>query len=71
VIGKLPWLAALLSLFVPGLGQMYNADVKKGVLMLLLFFTLLLAMLAPLAAILMVWAVADAWFVAGGRARRW
>ena len=33
---KIPWLAVLLSVVLPGLGQIYNGQIKKGALLILL-----------------------------------
>ncbi len=68
--GGNPPLAAILSVFIPGLGQLYNGDTKKGMVMFggavvgLLFLGLgWLAM--------MIWGAIDAWQVASGTGRRW
>src|SRR5215468_1534936 len=38
-----PWLAGLLSLFVPGLGHIYNGQARKGVLLYCLYGIVALA----------------------------
>ena len=43
-----PWLAGLLSLFVPGLGQVYNGQALKGVLLYCLYGIVILASVAGL-----------------------
>jgi len=79
--GKLPWLAALLSLIFPGLGQLYNADYKKaaGIIigLLAVLYTSVKAgcigifIIIPVTLGLVAWAVVDAWRVASGKSRRW
>jgi len=78
--GKWPVLAALLSLFVIGLGQLYNADWRKGFFMIAaaiggIFCISLYLPFAFLTVIfwfgMAVWSVKDAWVVASGKSRRW
>ena len=69
--GKTPWIAVVLSLFVSGLGQLYNNDWKKGLLMfggavLGLMFTGGIATLA-----FWIWSMVDAHQVASGKGRVW
>jgi hypothetical protein len=74
--GKSALLASLLSV-VPGLGQLYNGDTKKAVLMFVVFvgslgltgLTGFLLSFLPL--LLVVWSVIDAYRVANGNGRRW
>ncbi|AHY47645.1 TM2 domain [Rubrobacter radiotolerans] len=33
---KNKWLAAILSLIIPGVGQIYNGDTQKGIILLLI-----------------------------------
>jgi tetratricopeptide (TPR) repeat protein len=79
---KKPILAALLSLLFIGLGQFYNGDWKKAIVMILtlpigLFFSIFagiigIIMIAPAVWIMIAtWSITDAWRVAGGKARRW
>lgn len=77
-IGRKPWLAALLSLLLPGLGQMYNGQLKKGVwfyvtsglvgllaLLVILNWPLrVVAGLFLLQLVLKFWSIADAVFSA-------
>ncbi|MGD9496810.1 MAG: DUF5683 domain-containing protein [Armatimonadota bacterium] len=67
----LPWLAALLSLFFPGIGQIYNRQTTKGAVLLaaylvIVFITLLLTyccigvLLWPLVLAVNIVAVIDA-----------
>lgn len=37
---KLPWLAALLSFIFPGIGQIYNGQIMKGVMLIVLAIVL-------------------------------
>jgi tetratricopeptide (TPR) repeat protein len=85
--GKRRGLALLLSMFVTGLGQFYNGDVKKGLAIIL--FTLIggvarvmgespggdigaLRTIGVLVGIATyIWSTSDAWRVAAGTARRW
>jgi TM2 domain-containing membrane protein YozV len=69
--GKSPGVALLLSLLIVGLGQFYNGDVKKGLLMLvsaviLGLFTFGVAWLG-----IACWAAVDAYQVASGKAPLW
>jgi len=43
-----PLLAAFLSLVVPGLGQVYNEHLKKGVVLALLFYVLIVAIIVSI-----------------------
>jgi TM2 domain-containing membrane protein YozV len=68
--GGNPALAAILSVFIPGLGQLYNGDTKKGLVMFGgAVVGLLLLGLGWLA--MMIWGGIDAWQVASGTGRRW
>ena len=69
--GKSPWVAVVLSLFVTGLGQLYNGDWKKGLVMfggavLGLLFTGGIATF-----VIWVWAMIDAHQVASGKGKIW
>jgi TM2 domain-containing membrane protein YozV len=39
---KKPWLAAILSLFIPGVGQIYNGQIIKGIVILIIGIILVL-----------------------------
>lgn len=68
---KTPWLGALLSFFIVGLGQLYNSDFKKAAVM---FggFVLGLWLTAGVVSIgIWVWAMIDGWQVAAGKFKRW
>lgn len=58
---KSPFLAAILSLFIVGVGQMYNGEVGKGFLML---FGCILLWTVMLGWIINIWAIIDAYSVA-------
>lgn len=60
-VDKSPFLAAVLSLFIVGVGQMYNGEVGKGVLM---FFGCVLLWAVFLGWIINIWAIVDAYSVA-------
>jgi TM2 domain-containing membrane protein YozV len=76
--GKQPLVAVLLSAFIPGFGQFYNADRKKGFIMVAAYLLCLglsgflgrgyqIAVPLPI----VIWSAIDADFVAGGRLRKW
>jgi hypothetical protein len=72
-------LAVVLSSFMPGLGQFYNADYKKGAVMLVAY--LLCTGLSSLSSmpvirllvvlLFVIWSTLDAYRVSSGKARRW
>ena len=69
--GKTPWVALLLSFFIAGLGQLYNGDIKKGLVIfaaavLGVFFTGGIVTLAA-----WIWGMFDAWQVASGKGKVW
>ena len=69
--GKNPTVATILSIFVPGAGQFYNGDMKKGAVMLVVAVLLL----APTAGIgwlgMVAWSAIDAYKVASGQSPMW
>ena len=68
--GGNPAIATILSVTIPGLGQLYNGDAKKGFLMFgIAFFGIFLFGLGWLA--MMIWSGIDAFQVASGTGRRW
>jgi TM2 domain-containing membrane protein YozV len=69
--GKNPAIAVVLSLFITGLGQFYNSDLKKGALMLVgailgFFFTGGLLTIA-----FWIWSMVDGYQVAAGKGKPW
>ena len=66
---KNPWIAVLLSLLIPGVGQFYNNDPKKGGLMLGVAIVLSWTIIAYLG--MWVWSMIDAHQVASGKGRPW
>ena len=69
--GKNPTLATVLSIVVIGVGQFYNGDVKKGLVMLVgaivgSVFTYGIAWLG-----VAVWSAIDAYQVASGKSALW
>ena len=69
--GKDPTLAAILSLILPGIaiGQFYNGDVKKGLVMLVGAIILGFTVMGYIA--IWVWSVIDAYQVAKGNHNLW
>ena len=66
---RIPTLALLLSLLWPGLGQVYNGQIRKGILLMLLYvMSLLLISASPIGffttALLLVYGVVNARSVA-------
>jgi len=69
--GKTPWVAAVLSALITGVGQLYNNDWKKGVAMfagavLGLVFTGGLLTIA-----VWIWSIVDGYQVASGKGKVW
>ena len=69
--GKNPIVAMILSILIPGVGQFYNGDMKKGAVMLAAaivggVFTLGLVWLG-----MMIWSAIDAYQVASGKSPLW
>jgi len=69
--GKSPALAAVLSLIIVGVGQFYNGDSKKGVLMLVGALVLGAATGGLLWLGLAIWSAIDAYQVASGSGKMW
>lgn len=69
--GKSPALAAILSLFIVGIGQFYNGDTKKGVVMLVAAMVLGAATGGLLWLGLAIWSAVDAYQVASGTGKMW
>jgi TM2 domain-containing membrane protein YozV len=67
--GKNPTLAVVLSIVLPGAGQFYNDDTKKGAVMLVAALLLCVTGIGYLA--VLVWSAIDAYNVAIGKAKRW
>lgn len=69
--GKDPTLAAILSLILPGLaiGQFYNGDVLKGIVMLVGAIVLSFTILGYIG--IWVWSIIDAYQVAKGERNLW
>jgi TM2 domain-containing membrane protein YozV len=64
-------LATILSLFIPGLGQFINSDMKKGAVMLILAIVLFAPTLGVGSLAVSIWSAVDAYRVATGAAKRW
>ena len=71
VAAKSPGLAAVLSLLIVGLGQFYNEDAKKGVVMLVAGIVAGVVSFGLGWLAVAVWSAVDAYQVAEGRGRRW
>jgi TM2 domain-containing membrane protein YozV len=69
--GKNPGVALILSILIPGVGQFYNGDTKKGVLMLLGALVLGPATIFVLWVAIGIWSALDAYQVAGGKSPLW
>ncbi|HEX6362862.1 MAG TPA: zinc ribbon domain-containing protein [Albitalea sp.] len=69
--GKNPTIAVVLSLFIIGVGQFYNGDIKKGAVMLI--GAILLGLVTGGIAWLpfVIWSCIDAYQVANGRSALW
>ena len=71
-VGKEPLLAVLMSFFLPGLGQFYNGDTKKGAMMLgiLLVSLILISIVIGIAGVfgVWIWSMIDAYNVASAKA---
>ncbi len=72
VTGKNPVLATVLSI-IPGVGQFYNGDNKKGAVMLGLAIVLgiVSAAFPVLPFAVLVWSMIDAYRVASGQGKTW
>lgn len=68
--GGNPGVATVLSVIIPGMGQIYNADMKKGLVMLFAALVGLLPFGLGWLAV-MVWSAIDAYQVAAGTGKRW
>ena len=69
--GANPVVAAILSFFIPGLGQLVNTDVKKGALMFVLWLILFVPTAGVGSLAVAIWAAIDGYRVAAGTAKRW
>lgn len=67
--GKDSNLATIMSVFIPGLGQFYNGDVTKGLVMLVGAFILFATVIGYLA--IWVWSITDSYQVAKGNRSLW
>ena len=69
--GTNPIVVAILSFFIPGLGQLVNSDVKKGALMFVLWAVLFVPTVGVGSLAVSIWSAVDAYRVATGAAKRW
>lgn len=68
--GKNPAVALVLSLVIPGVGQFYNSDIKKGALMLVLAIVGI-ASAGIITLAVWIWSMIDAYQVANGKGKIW
>ena len=66
-IGKNPTISAVLSFVIPGVGQLYNGDTLKGVIVLVAVVLGAIATGGLLYIPIMIYAVVDAYQVAKGK----
>ncbi len=64
-------MATLLSFLFPGVGQFYNGDVKKGIIMLIVAIALMALTVGIGVLPVTIWAMADAYHVAKGEWALW
>src|SRR4029450_4620773 len=69
--GKSPGLALVLSLVIPGVGQFYNNDVKKGAVILAGYIIGLFLSYGVLSIPIWIWGMVDAYRVANGTMKKW
>jgi TM2 domain-containing membrane protein YozV len=69
--GKNPVVAAVLSVFIVGVGQFYNGDSKKGAAMLIGALVLGVATAGLLWLPIAIWSAFDAYQVANGTGKMW
>jgi TM2 domain-containing membrane protein YozV len=67
--GNNPWVATLLSFLIPGLGQFYNGDHKKGGVMLGAAVLFVWTLIVPFG--VWIWSMVDAHRVASGLDPLW
>jgi TM2 domain-containing membrane protein YozV len=61
---KNPWISLILSLIITGVGQIYNGQIKKGIILLVAFIVVYL-IFWPLALIIWIFGMYDAYSTAG------
>ncbi len=69
--GKNPTVAVILSILIVGVGQFYNADWKKGLVMLLGASILALPTSGIGWLAVLIWSAIDAYQVAKGQGKKW
>ena len=69
--GQHPVLATILSLFIPGVGQFINGDMKKGAVMLVLAIVLFAPTVGVGSFAVAIWSAVDAYRVGSGTGKRW
>ena len=71
VAGKNPTVALVLSLVIPGAGQFYNGDIKKGALMLVVAIIGGIVTPGLVTLGIWIWSMIDAYQVASGKGKIW
>jgi TM2 domain-containing membrane protein YozV len=71
VAGKNPTVAVVLSLIIPGAGQFYNSDMKKGALMLIVAIIGAIVTGGLVTVGIWIWSMIDAYQVASGKGKIW
>jgi TM2 domain-containing membrane protein YozV len=69
--GKNPWVALVLSFVIPGVGQFYNSDNKKGAIMLIGAIVGIAISGGIITIGFWIWAMIDAYQVASGKGKTW
>jgi TM2 domain-containing membrane protein YozV len=68
---KNPTIALILSIIIPGVGQFYNGETKKGAVMLGALFVIGVVTLGAGWLVMAAWSGWDAYGVAKGTGKRW
>jgi TM2 domain-containing membrane protein YozV len=69
--GKNPIIAVVLSLVLAGVGQFYNGDIKKGLVMLIVGIVLFIPTSGVAYVAVAIWSALDAYKVASGKSPLW
>jgi TM2 domain-containing membrane protein YozV len=70
-IGKSPTSAVILSLLIVGLGQFYNGDKKKALLMLVTAVVGVFLTMGIATIVVWIWSPIDSYLVASGKVPLW
>jgi len=69
--GKSPGIALVLSILIPGVGQFYNGDAKKGAVMLAAAILGVAITFGIVYLGVLIWSGIDAYQVASGKMKKW